>query len=836
MKKYLLGILVFLSCLPVFSQSTFQRVYGSKGNSDEVAKAAAPTPDGGFIVTGVTYWNTAGNGDVFLLKLDGAGNQQWLKNYGGAGYDVGYSVAPTADGGYILCGTTDSEGDLGGDAFVRKVSASGVEQWKKVIGDQGYEGATSVQPTSDGGYILCGSNGSFGGSPGQIFFTKLDASGNTVFYGTNSDRLRAYTIVEAPGGGYFAGVENGLLKIGNSGGIEWEKQYTDSGTGAMLYHITQIVPASDGTIWLAGNEDLGSILFARILADGTLVQTFYSAQSGSVRELRNIGDQWFAITGNAPDLIFTANSTVHWYVFNAALELLHTQALSGAILYNNEAATFAVDGNDLKIIGNTRSNLFQYDVAFVRYNNLQTPFFQAQKNIGAAALNGNEIGDCVRVTSDNGYIVSGSHFTLLNGLETWILKLNAQGDILWESSLNFDQQPFLFEDNYGMEVLPAGSTVLLTTTGDNTFLSKLSPTGTLLWTKNYPVTLGFKPCLQKTADGGFVAALRTQWPDNQLRTRLVRFNANGDTLWTRRFGESADISYSLYADTDGSFLLGGRKLINGTPIERKMWVTRISPSGNIIWENTYGTSIFSRAIGLTKGSDGAFYATGYAFPDNTLFNSDALLVKINPANGAPLWEKILDTNSDDWWPYALRPAADGNFFMLSLRTPLVNNNYAFELRTAVVNKISPSGTVLCDETFGLGGAPIAYEGEATADGGFVFAGYYWDGITNDLFVVKTNADCTVSMLPVPIPSTSSLSVSPYPGSGTNCLLTLASPVTGEVAISIVTPDGRAIRNWIAEKTGDTWQQEVNLGVLPAGTYLIRAAQGKAQHCVQWIKM
>ncbi len=83
-----------------------------------------------------------------------------------AGTDDGRSVQQTADGGYILLGQSDSSasGDVTGtnhgsaDCWVVKLDGAGAIQWQKLLGGSGVEDRRSVQQTADGGYILLGSS------------------------------------------------------------------------------------------------------------------------------------------------------------------------------------------------------------------------------------------------------------------------------------------------------------------------------------------------------------------------------------------------------------------------------------------------------------------------------------------------------------------------------------------------------------------------------------------------------------------------------------------------------------------------------------------------------
>ena len=79
-----------------------------------------------------------GNADCWVVKLNATGTLQWQKSLGGSANEVARSVANTADGGYIIAGSTgsndgDATGNHGGlnDYWVVKLNASGNIQWQK---------------------------------------------------------------------------------------------------------------------------------------------------------------------------------------------------------------------------------------------------------------------------------------------------------------------------------------------------------------------------------------------------------------------------------------------------------------------------------------------------------------------------------------------------------------------------------------------------------------------------------------------------------------------------------------------------------------------------------
>ncbi|MEA1868868.1 MAG: hypothetical protein U9N09_01755, partial [Euryarchaeota archaeon] len=95
---------------------------------------------------------------VLLLVCAGAAPEgEWNVTFGGTDCDYAQSVQQTADGGYILAGYTTSYGAGSSDMWLVKVDVGGNEQWNKTFGGTGEEQAKSIQQTSDGGYVLAGS-------------------------------------------------------------------------------------------------------------------------------------------------------------------------------------------------------------------------------------------------------------------------------------------------------------------------------------------------------------------------------------------------------------------------------------------------------------------------------------------------------------------------------------------------------------------------------------------------------------------------------------------------------------------------------------------------------
>ncbi|MBN1324520.1 MAG: hypothetical protein JW986_11075, partial [Methanotrichaceae archaeon] len=146
------------------------------GSESEWAFSIQQTTDGGYTVAGCTGSNdgdVSGNHggiyDSWVVKLSSSGALEWQKCLGGCESERAFSIQQTTDGGYIVAGETSSydddvSGNHGGsDYWVVKLSSTGSLEWQKCLGGSYGDSASSIQQTTDVGYIVAGETTSYDG-------------------------------------------------------------------------------------------------------------------------------------------------------------------------------------------------------------------------------------------------------------------------------------------------------------------------------------------------------------------------------------------------------------------------------------------------------------------------------------------------------------------------------------------------------------------------------------------------------------------------------------------------------------------------------------------------
>lgn len=130
------------------------------GSNDDYGTSIIATPDGGYITAGRAKSNDGdvtgnhGDFDYWVVKLDGNGEIEWQRCYGGSERDFAHSILNTTDGGFIVAGhTLSNDGDIsfnhgGYDVWIVKIDSIGNIDWEKTYGTFGEEYANCIVQAS----------------------------------------------------------------------------------------------------------------------------------------------------------------------------------------------------------------------------------------------------------------------------------------------------------------------------------------------------------------------------------------------------------------------------------------------------------------------------------------------------------------------------------------------------------------------------------------------------------------------------------------------------------------------------------------------------------------
>jgi uncharacterized lipoprotein YmbA len=229
----------------------WKKTYGREEGGDAFGYSVVKANGGGYLLVGIKAPpHPTGDGIYeqyfWLVKTDEEGNAQWSKTYGKLSQNILYSAIQTQDGGYLLAGTTTSNG-VESSAWLVKVDADGNAAWNKTYGENYYSRANSIVESDDGGYAFAGQ------SKGDFWLVKIDSEGNVewekTYHGEVADM--AYTLVQSRDGGYLlAGVtsfamddmDGWLVKTNQEGDMQWTKRYG----GPIEDALVTAIQTSDG--------------------------------------------------------------------------------------------------------------------------------------------------------------------------------------------------------------------------------------------------------------------------------------------------------------------------------------------------------------------------------------------------------------------------------------------------------------------------------------------------------------------------------------------------------------------------------------------------------------
>ncbi|MBL7806603.1 MAG: T9SS type A sorting domain-containing protein [Saprospiraceae bacterium] len=486
---------------------------------------------------------------------------------------------------------------------------------------------------------------------------------------------------------------------------------------------------------------------------------------------------------------------------------------------------------------------------------MSQPLIQWQKNLGGFFA---DQGRSIKATPDGGYILNGvtlsdngDVFGNHGAYDVWLIKLSQSGLVEWKKCLGGTG------NDVGYEVCPTSDMGYILTghTSSNNgqvsgnhgdldcWVVKLDKNGIIEWQKCYGGTEWDEAwSIQQTTDGGYVFAGRTTSNDGDvvgfhggLDYWVVKINSIGVIEWQKPMGGAGvDIGYSVKQTLDGGYIVNGESNSNdgdasGLIGSSDYWVVKLSSSGEIEWQKMLGSSSLDRGNDIIQLPSGEYLVFGHiSWGDGNVTLAyagyDYWVAKLSNT-GEIIWQHTYGGTGEDF-SSQINLTKDGGFIMVgstnSKDGDITDNNGGVEY---LIMKADSMGQLQWQKTLGGTMADRAFGGIQTDDEGFILTGYSWSNNgdvggnkgENDFWIVKLAPETSATQTPTAIP------LNLYPNPATTWI-TLNLPIIEQnMQVNITDEQGKLLLS----RTIRT-DEKLDIAVLPRGVYWVTAVSKSGQ--------
>ena len=377
-----------------------------------------------------------------------------------------------------------------------------------------------------------------------------------------------------------------------------------------------------------------------------------------------------------------------------SINVLFSKTIGGS---KNESAKSVINTTDggYAILGHTQSmdgditgkTNESFDFWLLKYNS--NDLLQWQKTYGGI---NDDRGNDILQTSDGGYVITGysksnnQDVSVNNGAQDyWVSKLDNLGNIIWEKSYGFlgaDICNSIIQTNDGGFLLTGvldvsasngegnsknkTSKLFARHAGGDYWVVKIDALGEKEWSKFFGGTFTDTPYdAIQTQDNGYILVGSSDSEDVDISNNkgsydfwVVKISETGKLEWEKSFGGSqTDEAWAITKTNDGNYIIVGDTRSNNLDVSinhgaADLWCIKISSSGELLWEKSFGGNSFDVARSISKTQDGGFIISGSSRSENNdLTNNngqnDAWVLKIDN-NGKLLWQKSIGGSEIDF--------------------------------------------------------------------------------------------------------------------------------------------------------------------------------------------
>lgn len=311
-------------------------------------------------------------------------------------------------------------------------------------------------------------------------------------------------------------------------------------------------------------------------------------------------------------------------------------------------------------------------------------------------------------TSDGGYLACGysfsndgdvsNHHGSLSNSDGWVCKINRTGELMWERSYGGSDYDIINDvveiHNEGYVFVGQSQSSDFDLTGnkgrDDVWLFKTNYQGEILWQKNYGgIRIDKANAIISTNDGGFIIAGETTSSSGDITSLhgeypysdswILKLSETGTIEWEKTFGGTkSEVAYSIIQTSDGGYIFastarsydGDLTIFYG---DADLWITKINRTGDIEWQKTFGGSSWDSARKLVETTSGEYIVVG-----STKSKDEDLSGKSDVSSYFDIWVLSLSESGTLNWTETI----DYN-----------DNDYAFSF-----NLTNDGGIIICGYT------------------------------------------------------------------------------------------------------------------------------------------
>ncbi len=319
-------------------------------------------------------------------------------------------------------------------------------------------------------------------------------------------------------------------------------------------------------------------------------------------------------------------------------------------------------------------------------------------------------------TANGDLILSG--YTKAQEKHMWIIKLDEFGNSRWGKTykakpVSEGKDIIIGNDS---NIIAVGYSIKPFSYQSDLWIVKLNQQGEKLWDKNYGgVADESANSIVAAYDGGYImAGVTTTTSDFQENALVIKVDSAGEKLWERTFGGSkSDFANDIIETKDKGIVVCGLASSRGEGFQ-SFWVAKMDSSGTDIWDYVYRINQWDIATSVVEGLDGYLYVVGYT-KTYSIIDYDVVLIKLDQ-NGNLIWQKVFSWGRWDQATSVCNSFDNGILVAgFSRSGKELSSDFA-------VTKFNEEGTVLWENIFVRNSLDYSNKIIETRDNGLAIAG------------------------------------------------------------------------------------------------------------------